>query len=56
MKNRFIKIWNFIAPKKCAIHIVTNSVCNHEHWGQCGFTNIGRCYDCNENFYFKTDW
>lgn len=30
-----------------------NEPCQHENWGQAGFTNMGTCYDCGAQFYFE---
>lgn len=27
MKSKLIKLWNLLAPKKCAIHIVSKRYC-----------------------------
>lgn len=49
------KIEKFIGKirRRWVIIFVINPVCQHEYWGQCGFINMGRCYECGDNFYYK---
>jgi len=50
---RIVKFWYWIIGVKVR---KVMPKCIHTYWGQCRFTNVGICYDCNENFYLTTEF